>query len=254
MMSVVLPKQHRSRTFFVRGLQTLLPTLVTLYLIVWAWDFLWEQLGRRLIWVIQNVQYQLAGESAQWIRIRQFWMYVDQDNQWVWEWWAQLVGVSLAVLLVYGVGLLVGNLIGRTFWSIGESLVMRLPVVRAIYPAVKQVTDFVLADKSHDMTGRRVVACRPHAGGIWSIGLVTGAGPASLVRLTEQELLTIFIPSSPTAFSGYVVIVPRADVVELPMTVEEAMKLIISGGVLDAPAAVMSDVQQNASLGQASQP
>jgi len=235
MMSVESLKPRRSRTFFVRGLKTLLPTLVTLYLILWAWDFLWEQLGRRLIWVIQNVQYQLAGEGAQWGRIRRFWMYADDQNNWSWEWWAQLVGVSLAVLLVYGVGLLVGNLIGRTFWSIGESLVMRLPVVRAIYPAVKQVTDFVLADKSQNVSGRQVVACRPHAGGIWSIGLVTGVGPASLARASEQELLTVFIPSSPTAFSGYVVMVPKADVVELPLTVEEALKLIISGGVLDLP-------------------
>jgi uncharacterized membrane protein len=62
-------------------------------------------------------------------------MYNDEyTGEWRWEWWSQFVGVSLAVLLVYFVGLLVGNLIGRTFWKLGESLALKIPVVRAIYP------------------------------------------------------------------------------------------------------------------------
>jgi uncharacterized membrane protein len=235
----------RSRTFFLRGLQTLLPTLITLSLLIWVWNFLWEQLGRHLIWAVQNVQYQLGGPEAQWGKIRRTWMYNDEyTGEWRWEWWSQLVGVSLAVLLVYIVGLLVGNLIGRTFWKLGESLALKIPVVRAIYPAVKQVTDFLLQDRrgaGFSATGaNRVVACRPHASGIWSIALVTGQGLPPLTAATGEDLITVFVPSSPTAFSGYVMLVPRTEVIELPMTVEEAMRLLISGGVL-APKASGAD-------------
>ncbi len=242
------PKQRQSRTFFVRGLKTLLPTLITLYLIVWAWNFLWDQLGRHLVWAVQNVQYQIEGESAQWGKIKRQWMKPSDSVDSVrsesdsasleWKWWAQLVGVSLAVLLVYSVGLLVGNLIGRTFLLLGESLVMRLPIVRAIYPAVKQITDFVLAERGATFNQSRVVACKPHANDIWSIGLVTGQGLPPLTEATGQEMVTVFIPSSPTAFSGYVVVVPRAQVIELPLKVEEAMRMLVSGGVLTAVAEI----------------
>ena len=71
----------------------------------------------------------------------------------------------------------------------------------------------------------------PHACGIWSIGLVTGEGIRSLSEKTGQEMVTVFVPSSPTAVAGYVLVVPRASAVELPLTVEEAMRLLITGGV-----------------------
>jgi uncharacterized membrane protein len=111
--------------------------------------------------------------------------------------------------------------------------VMRIPLVRAIYPAVKQVTDFVLAERKAQFESSKVVAVRPHADGIWSIGLVTGPGLRALTdALGGGEMVTVFIPSTPTAFSGYVVVVPRESVVELPIKVDEAMRLLLSGGVI----------------------
>jgi uncharacterized membrane protein len=218
--------------FFIRGLKALLPTLITVSVVIWVWNFLWEQLGQHLIWVIQNIQYQLGGPEAQWFQIRLFWT----DKAGEWRWWAKLLGVTLAIWMVYVVGLLVGNLIGRTFWKLGEWLVMRIPVVRAIYPAVKQVTDFVLQEGSASpFAESRVVACRPHANEIWSIGLVTGNGLPAINERTAEEMVTVFLPSSPTAFSGYVVVVPRSQLIELPLKVEEAMRLFISGGVLTPP-------------------
>jgi len=117
-------------------------------------------------------------------------------------------------------------------WRIAEIAVMKIPIIRAIYPAVKQVTDFVIADKSSQFQGSRVVAVQPHEKGIWSIGLVTGGGLPSLSSATGEEMVTVFVPSSPTAFSGYVLVVPRQSAIELPLTVEEAMRLLVSGGVL----------------------
>jgi len=211
------------KRFFLRGLAALLPTLITLWLLVKIWDFLWESIGQRLLWAIKNAQFYLGQPYSQWGDIQRFW-----DRH---QWLGAVIGVGLAAILVYIVGLLVGNLIGRTFWKLGETLVMRIPIIRAIYPAVKQVTDFVLQDKTQ-LQSSHVVAVQPHEKGIWSIGLVTGSGVRALSQSIGEEMVSVFVPSSPTAFSGYVLLVPRQHIVELPMTVEEAMRLLVSGGVI----------------------
>ncbi len=225
------------RRFFLRGLAALLPTLITLWLLVWVWNFLWESLGRHLIdsivWIWNSLIAQGRVPFKTPVEVRYYW------NLGLPEWQRQAIGVGLAVLLVYVVGLFVGNLIGRTIWRLAEVAVMRIPLIRAIYPAVKQVTDFVLAERKQQFQSTSVVAVQPHAMGIWSIGLVTGSGLQTLSDKLGEEMVTVFIPSSPTAFSGYVVVVPRESVVELPLKVEEAMRLLVSGGVITPPAASM---------------
>jgi uncharacterized membrane protein len=230
------------RRFFRRGLAALLPTLITLWLVVKIWDFLWESLGRHLIWLVKRIQYYAAEPFSQWGEVDRFW---DVFHPYL----AQSVGVGIAIVLVYIVGLLVGNLIGRTFWKVGESLAMKIPIIRAIYPAVKQVTDYVLQDRKQ-IESSRVVACQPHEKGIWSIGLVTGEGLEALSDSTGQEMVTVFVPSSPTAFSGYVLIVPRDSVIELPLSVEQAMRMLVSGGVL-APGAATTQAARDEPAGVA---
>lgn len=205
------------KRFFLRGLATLLPTLITLWLLIWAWNFLWDSLGYHII------------QTIRWLWPESFLAQQLGDTN---DWSTQIYGVVLAVMLVFIVGFFVGNLIGRTFWKVGEALAMKIPVIRAIYPAVKQVTDFILADRSHHFQQSRVVAVQPHEKGIWSIGLVTGEGLKPMDQAVGDKMVMVFLPNSPAAFSGYVVVVPRSQVVELPLTVEEAMRLLVSGGVI----------------------
>jgi uncharacterized membrane protein len=218
------------RRFFVRGLAAVLPTLITLWLLLWAWNFLWESLGRHIIWLVKWI----------WLELVQAGVFRFQPSGYIGRYWdpdlypfrTHLLGVTLAILLVYFVGVVVGNLIGRAAWGMIERGVMRIPLVRAIYPAVKQITDFVLEDNSARLQGSRVVAVQPHEQGIWSIGMITGWANWPLDRDRPQEMVTVFVPSTPTAFTGYVLVVPRSRVVELPMTVEEALRLLVSGGVI----------------------
>lgn len=216
------------RRFFVRGLAALLPTLITIWLLVKIWDFLWDSLGKHLIYAIKYFWWTLGQQGLVHPEPAAYIGRTLSEE----EFGTRLLGVTLAVILVYIVGLLLGNLIGRTFWKLGESLVMKIPLIRAIYPAVKQVTDFLLVEKTQ-FASSRVVAVRPHEQGIWSIGLVTGAGVRSLSEVVGEEMVSVFLPNSPAAFSGYVLVVPRKNVVELPLTVEEAMRMLVSGGVLD---------------------
>jgi uncharacterized membrane protein len=216
------------KRFFMRGLAAIMPTLVTLWLLIWVWNFLWNSLGIYIIYFLHKAWYTLGDRGFIPFQPRGYisrQLDIDEPG-------TRILGVGLSVLLVYIIGVFVGNLIGRTFWRLAERMVLRIPIIRAIYPAVKQVTDFVLADHSRQFSGSRVVACQPHEQNIWSIGLVTGSGEWSLNEAGPEEMVTVFIPSTPTAVSGYVLVVPRNRVVELPMTVEEAMRLLVSGGLI----------------------
>ncbi len=205
-----------------------MPTLITLWLLVWAWQFLWNNVGNHVIWFIRWSWLELADRKL--IQMTPGAMiYRSLPDE---AFSTRLLGVVLAILLVYIVGVFVGNLLGRTAWRLIEHGVMRIPLIRAIYPAVKQVTDFLLSERTAQFQGNTVVAVQPHDNGIWSIGLVTGRGLKQLSQATGQEMVTVFVPSSPTAFSGYVLVVPREAVVELPLKVEEAMRLLVSGGVI----------------------
>jgi uncharacterized membrane protein len=232
------PQRRRSfaddfQRFFLRGLAAILPTLITLSLLFWIWNFLWQNLGLYIIELIKLGWYQLGGrwiipeEPAGHIRHT-----LNGDVFWV-----RLLGVGLAILFVYIIGVFLGNLIGRTLWRLIETGLMRLPLIRAIYPSVKQVVDFLLSDqltggRKGQFSSSRVVAVQARAQGVWAIGLVTGTGYKPLNEAIRGDMLTIFIPSSPTALAGYVVVAHREAVVELPLTVEEALRLLISGGVI----------------------
>jgi uncharacterized membrane protein len=231
--SGVLGRPRRSfgedfRRFFTRGLAALLPTLITLSIIFWVLNFLWEALGQHIVWVIRRVWWQagqvgLVDERP----ARQIYRALSENDL-----GTRVLGIGLAVVLVYIVGLLVGNLIGRTFWALAERAVMKIPVIRAIYPAVKQVTDFVLEERKANFQASRVVAVRMHERDCWSIGFVTGPAPKLVSAASEDETVSVFMPSSPASFSGYIVLAPRKSLVELPWTVEEAMRMLMSGGVV----------------------
>jgi uncharacterized membrane protein len=132
------------KRFFLKGLAALLPTLITLAILVKVWEFLWEVLGQHLINAIKWTWRTLSNNG---LLPPQPVGHIDQYFSEMANWKVQLMGVLLAVVLVYIVGLLVGNLIGRTLWRFIEMAVLRIPIVRAVYPAVKQVTDFVLAER-----------------------------------------------------------------------------------------------------------
>lgn len=237
------------RRFFLRGLAALMPTLITLWLIIWAWNFLWNNVGYYIVWGLRWLWLELIYQQILPYRPA---AYVAHELSGA-LFSTRVLGVGLSVLIIYIVGVFVGNFLGRTAWRIAEHGVMKIPLVRAIYPAVKQVTDFLLSDRGNQFQGSQVVAVEPHEKGIWSIGLVTGNGLAPLSEATGHEMVTVFVPSSPTAFSGYVLVAPRASVVELPLKVEEAMRLLVSGGVIapDRKTALAPTLQETAPRAEA---
>jgi uncharacterized membrane protein len=155
---------------------------------------------------------------------------ISVDKWWDANRWMNLLGLLVAAVIVYISGRLVGGWLGRTAYKRIEKIMIAVPVIRKVYPYIKQLVDFLINDNETPKFSS-VVAVQYPRKGIWSVGFLTGP---TLQRLEEvaPNSVTIFIPSSPTPFTGYTITVPRADTLDLPISVEEAIRFSVSGGVL----------------------
>jgi hydroxymethylbilane synthase len=142
----------------------------------------------------------------------------------------KFIGLLVAVVFVYFIGHFLATFIGRSLWRATERTVFRLPLVRALYPILKEVVDLLLSE--HRREYNRVVAVEYPRRGIWSLGLVTGESIRELERATSCELLTIFIPYTPYSVTGYTITVPRSEVLDLNVSVQEAIRFVMSGGLI----------------------
>jgi uncharacterized membrane protein len=240
------------RRFFTRGLAAFLPTLLTVSILIYVftriYDYVGEYINIGLFWLIAKTGYFDAPRPAReemslWDRIdvMGFWQRIWQEDDQLWQriwsndwqswestyWW---VGFVLAFVGIYIFGRFITSFIGRTVWRWLENGLLRMPVVKQVYPFVKQVTDFLFSERKIEFS--RVVAVTYPRKGIWSVGMVTGSGMRTLSEQVGGELLTIFIPSSPTPFTGYTITVRREDVIDLPISIEEALRFTVSGGVI----------------------
>ena len=141
------------------------------------------------------------------------------------------LGLLLSFLVVLLTWVLARNFIGRQLVRWWEGLLSRIPIVRSIYSSVKQVSDTMLSPKGNAF--RQAVLIEFPQRGHWAIGLVVGApGPALTRHVGGGDMLTVFVPTAPNPTSGYTILVPPGDVKELDITVDDALKFVISLGVV----------------------
>ncbi len=152
-----------------------------------------------------------------------------------------LMGVIIAVVVIYLAGGLLGSFIGWRVYSQGERLVGKVPLIRSVYPSIKQLTDFFVGGRDDKKRFKRVVAVQYQRPGIWSIGLVTGESIPTIDKAQGSMCIPVFMPSSPT-MTGVLAYVPEEEILDLPLTIDEALRIIISGGVV-MPASTQSKQQ-----------
>lgn len=140
------------------------------------------------------------------------------------------LGVVLAVLLVLITGMIMANLLGRRLVAFWESLLARIPLVRTIYSAIKQIMEAVLATDAKSF--RKVLLVEYPRKGVWSLAFMTSSDLGEVQDKTHADVISVFIPTTPNPTSGFVLMVPESDVIELGMSVEEGLKMIISMGVV----------------------
>ena len=143
------------------------------------------------------------------------------------------LGLVVAIVALTFVGALTASFAGRILVRFGERMVARMPVIRAVYGALKQIFETVLAQSSKSF--REVVLVEYPRRGIWAIAFVTGHTEGEVQHLTEDDLVNVFLPTTPNPTSGFLLFVPRRALITLNMTVEEGIKLVISGGIVAPP-------------------
>ncbi|MFU8829185.1 MAG: DUF502 domain-containing protein [Phycisphaerales bacterium] len=256
------------RKFFVRGLVILLPSLLTLAILLWAYNFLRSNIAEPINWAVQRVVlqsvpqvYTNAEDFPRWYRVyeddireRMPGVYrrsgvlpegarrtlerqirIEQLREyWQERWYLQSIGFIVAISAVYLAGVLVGNYLGRRLYIRFEGWLIRIPIIKQVYPSVKQIVDFLIGEDTSNKlpaAGRVVLVEYPRKG-IYTVGLLTGGTLRSIEKITGQPSVTVFIPSSPTPFTGYTINLPATDVMPIDITFDEAIRFVVSAGVL----------------------
>ena len=214
-----MAKSGRFKSYFVRGLTVLLPTVLTIWLILWAFNFINDTISvhikNGIVFVIK-----LAGGSKE--ELSKFWVNLGLS----------VAGFLIAIGLVYAVGVILGSMVGRAIWTQIEYFIMNTPLLKQLYPYIKQITDFFLSKEKSKKMFSRVVGVEYPRKGIWSVGLVTGEGLKKIADKGEKKFLTVFIATTPSPLTGFVMMVPEDEVIDLDMTIEDAFGFIVSAGLV----------------------
>ena len=203
------------RKWLLSGLLTLVPLVITL----WVLD-----------WVVSTLDQTLRILPEAWQPQQLFGMHIPG------------LGVLFALLIVLSIGALASNFIGNKLVNWWHALLHRIPVVRSIYSGVKQVSDTLFSEKGNAF--RKALLVQWPREGMWTIAFLTGAPGGDVARhLNGQDYVSVFVPTTPNPTGGYFVMVHKRDCVELAMSVDEALTYVISMGVIvpGGPKALQAD-------------
>jgi uncharacterized membrane protein len=206
-MSKKVPSHFFRRTFFT-GLLILIPLYITYILIAFLFD-LFTGVGAP---VVKGLFHTLGLDRYSWA-----------------EPLVPLVKVLLSLAVILWLGLFGTNILGRRMLEAFEALLMRLPVVRTIYSAAKQIVETF---RGPARSFQQVVLVQYPTKGFWMMGLVAAERPDTMNLTSSDKVLSVFIPTTPNPTSGFLVLVASEDVVEVNYSVEEAFKFIVSSGIV----------------------
>jgi uncharacterized membrane protein len=196
------------RKYFVTGLLILVPLAITL----WVLSIVFGIMGQSLLWL-----------PPSWRPEALFRFRIVTD----------LLGTILTLLIILLTGVATRNFIGKKLVYAWELFLTRIPVVSSIYSSVKQVSDTLFSSSGNAF--RKAVLVQYPRQGSWTIAFVTGVPGGDVRNHLQGDYLSIYVPTTPNPTSGFFLMVPRADTIELKMSVDEALKYIVSMGVVAPP-------------------
>ena len=194
------------KKYFITGLLIWIPLVITLWVLKLIFDFLDQSL----------LLLPAAFQTENWLGVH-----------------IPGLGAILTIAVVFGTGFLATNFVGAQFVQLWHNLLHRIPVVNSIYSSVKQISD-TLFSSSGQAFRKAVLVEWPHKGA-WTIAFLTGTPGGDVANHVPPDCLSVYVPTTPNPTGGYFVIVKRSEVVELDMTVDQALKYIISMGVVPPP-------------------
>ena len=193
---------NKLKRYFITGLLTILPIFLTIYFLFIIFRFIDNIIGRIINRYLElEFGFSIPG-----------------------------LGFILAILIIIVTGFVVSHLVSKRALPLIERWFLRIPGVRQVFPPIKQIVGSIF---SKDKTAfRKVVLVEFPSKGIWSVGFMTNEGFREAQELTGQELVHVLIGSTPSPWSGFFILVPKNAVKFLEMSVEDGIKLIVSGGIL----------------------
>ena len=140
------------------------------------------------------------------------------------------VGLAVPLLSILVIGLMARNIVGRWLLDFGEQFLQAIPLAGSVYKTLKQILETLLGDSKTKF--RRVIMLEYPRKGIWTMGFVTGKTSPTLQGHFPEEMLNVFIPTTPNPTSGWYAIVPQAEAIDIDISIEDAFKVLISGGIV----------------------
>ncbi len=191
------------RRYFLYGLVVFLPLVLTIYLFVWSLDFA-DNLLRQFIepYFLQQFGFYFKGLSI-------------------------IIGVYIIVLI----GFFATNYFGKKLYGGFERFLLQLPFFRQVYPPLKEIAIFLFSRER--LSFKQVVIVQYPRKGIYSLGFLTNETGQRVRTLLREDLCNVFVPSAPGPLTGYVIMIPRKDIIFTELSVEEAIKFTVSGGVVN---------------------
>lgn len=141
------------------------------------------------------------------------------------------IGIVILILAMIFIGMFAAGFVGRFFLRLGDWIVRRLPVISSIYSLLKQVFETMFSDKKQSFN--KCVLLEYPRKGIWILGFVSAETKGEIKKELHEELLSVFIPTTPNPTSGFLIFVPKKDVIPLSMSVEQGIKFVISCGIVE---------------------
>lgn len=202
-LSLKMHKKTLVKRYFITGLLIWVPLVITM----WVLNLLVSTMDQTLLLLPPELR------TEQWLG-----MHIPG------------LGVLLALLIVFLTGLLAANIIGQRLVLFWEGLLARIPVVNSIYNGVKQVSDTLFSPSGQAF--RKALLVQYPRQGSWTIAFQTGVPGGDVINHLQGDFVSVYVPTTPNPTSGFFLMMPRADVIELDMSVDEALKYIISMGVV----------------------
>jgi len=213
------------RVNFIAGLFIAVPFAITVVFLMWLWAKIQGPLTR-------TFEIAEGPEDTPWNDI-----FIAIQSSHYDKLFVPLIGLGLILAAVLLLGIITRSIIGRIALLGVESVVSRVPVVGMLYMALKQLGEAFITREGHSKFERAVAVQFPYKGS-WAIGFVTGRGGTFMPQLApegespKRQLLTIFVPTTPLPTNGFMLVVPEDETIKLDMSVQDALKVVVSGGII----------------------
>lgn len=192
---------NRLKRYFVTGLVVILPVVLTIYILIIVFNFVDGVLGSFLnTYLKKTLGFYIPG-----------------------------LGLILSIIIILVTGLLTSLFLGKKIIPHLEKIFLKIPLINKIYPPLKQMVRFILMQR--ELGFKKVVLVEYPSKGIWSLGFVTNEAFEEIDNKTNNNLLCIFVPNSPGPLTGYTIFLAKEKAIFLDISVQDAMKIIISGGI-----------------------